>query len=714
MTWLYSCKRLWSEAAQSLRVAGSVSVILATLVLWGGFYFTTGDRQARCAAAAHYEISKAVSDAVTTYTHSCDIIAASRNIRALSELSSSHMTSAFPTANQAMQDVWNVNSILSTDQGSIAVYFPNLALSVTKSQFKFSSDLSKAFIANYPGLTYDQVLAQDLGSWHSYYSDGFCYIVRSIQDDAQATAYIIAMFSADSVFSESKRDISIIGDDSTCLYASRDNLPDNLYADLLNSLSRDRQITVNGVRYYLVRNEFSNISLYFFTLVPMLSGIMLAIRVAACAACLLLLAVPLLLLRRFEKKRTAEKEAASMTPMGAQASNPARHYTLSGLTKTLLDVEQERDYRISQQCYRHLELAPDETCMIACFALLEDQERLFDQPKGSDNKQRPITPYFILNNMLQDLLYDRHTGSLCYCGGKYIAISNLLPGETEADVREILDQVVASARNYLYLCFVAVGPLYCKGYKNFHATLTQASRRLDYERLWWRSEKVPTIAAQELTTIDFYNRIGLLNSCILENNYVKADETFQYILRNCIPCQVNQVEEAQSRLQILLDVLLSLTGYPREKLPANTVPPQNVAACQEAGSRILQEQIAAQSSTSANPAKNRIRAISEYVLENYSDSDLGVGTIAARFGMNAAYLSRAFKDSTGTNLLEFIHRTRVCAAKKFLPDYPIKEVCAMVGFADTQSFVRIFRKYEAVTPAEYKRNCVLSNDSLPE
>ena len=159
---------------------------------------------------------------------------------------------------------------------------------------------------------------------------------------------------------------------------------------------------------------------------------------------------------------------------------------------------------------------------------------------------------------------------------------------------------------------------------------------------------------------------------------------------------------------------MSLSGYPRDQLPANAVPPKTVAACQEAGDAIFCFLRKAQGSAGANPAKDRIRAISEYVQENYSDPELSVGTIAARFGMNAAYLSRAFKDSTGTNLLEFIHRMRIAASKKLLPEHPIEEVSTLVGFADAQSFVRTFRKYETISPAEFRRNCTLSGDSLPK
>lgn len=713
MAWLSSRRQLWAQAPRKFRIAGIASMLAAVLVLFLGFYCTTGDRQAQSSAAAHYTHSKAVSDAVTVYTNSCNVLAASRNIRTLSGLSDVSVLSALSSADQARQDVWNVNAILASDDSSVSVFFPVISLSVTKNQFKFSADFSRIFSASYPGLPYEKLLSQGPGSWHSYYSNDFCYIVRSILVDGQAAAYIVAKFPVTAIFGESGREVFLIGDDSTCLYASRTDLPDDLYDSLLLSLDTDRLVSVNGVQYYTIRNEFSNISLRFFTLVPVLSRKVLTIRIVCSLAFLILLSAPVILLSR-RKKAIVPAQQTEQSPLPPNGAEPVsvRHYTLSGLTKTLMDLEKERDYRISQQCYGLLRFTPDETCVVTGFALLEDQERLFDSPRDGDSTRRPVTPYFILNNMLQDLLFSRHSGGLCYCGGKYIAISNLLPGETEADIQAAAEQVAASAKNYLYLAFVTAGPFVSNGYQGFHAALTQVSQQLDYERLWWRTERAPASDAQNLNTVDFYNRLGLLSSCILENNFIKAEETFCYILQNCIPTQIQQVKEAEGRLELLLETILSLTGYSREKLPANALPPKTIAVCQSVGRQILQAQISAKTCT--NPAKDRIRAISEYVQAHYADSDLGVGTIAARFGMNAAYLSRTFKDGTGMNLLEYIHRTRVSAAKKLLPEYAIKEVWPMVGFADGQSFVRIFRKYESVSPAEFKRNCAVPNDSLPK
>lgn len=708
MAWFLNRRKLWADAPRWLRTVGITSAMFSVLALSLGFYFTTGTRQADLSTAAHYQRSTAVSDAVTAYTHSCDILASSRNVRSLAELTGSSTTQA-ALADQVMQAVWNVNAVLD-DSSSIAIYFPSISLAVTKNQFRFSADFNTIFSTNYPGLSWEQILEQSSGSWHSYCADEICYVVRSLQNGAQVSAYIVAKFPAASVFSAAGRDIAIIGDGSSCLYSSKAGLPDGFYDKLMSAIRSDRQITMGGIRYYAVRNIFSSLSLQFFTLVPVMTATVLAIRLFACILFLSLLAIPVLLLRRFEKRRRQDQQAAMETPETCEKDN---HYVISGLARGLLDIEQDRDYIFSRQFYEHIHFPPGETCLLAGFALLEDQQLLFDRSAKPDSR-RPITPYFILNNMLQDLLYDRHAGCLCYCNSKYIAVCNLLPNETEADIKAILKQVVDSARKYLYIVFVSVDPVTCQGYESLHPAITQVSQRLDYERLWWRTEKIPTTDIQERGTIDFYNRVGLLNGCMLENNYVKAEETFLSTLRDCIPAGVDQVHEAESRLHLLLGTLISLTGYPRDQLPANALPPRTVTICQEAGEQIFRAQLARKDSACANPAKDRIRAISEYVQENYSDPELGVGTIAARFGMNAAYLSRAFKDGSATNLLEFIHRTRIAAAKKLLQEHAIKEVCTMVGFSDAQSFVRTFRKYESISPAEYKRNCSFSNDSLPK
>lgn len=709
MAWVLNHWKSWADAPRWLRTSGIILLSLAVLILFSGIYFTTGTRQTDYATASQYTLAKTVSDVVGTYTRSCEILATSPNIRALSELGKSDSTRAFSLAGTVMQDVWNVNSALP-DTSTVSVIFPKTQIAVTKNQFRIHKSLSDFFSASFPGLSDEQVLSQDDSSWRSYCVDGMCYIVRSLHTDGQ-DAHILVSFPVSEVVSGGKQDITVIGDTETCMYASRNGLSDDFYEDLLSALTRNRKISISGIRYYITCNVFSNLSIRFFTLVPLLTETLLAVRIISCILFATLLAATELMLF-IHHKRSAEAKQA--TAQETQKLDAGLQYTLSGLAKTLSDLPRGRGERISQQCYKLLNLPMSEDCVVMGFTLIQDQEHLLDHKLSQQDSLRPITPYFIVNNMLQDLLYDRHIGGLCYCSDKLIALSNLLPGETEADLQGISQQIQTAAMEYLSLAFVVSEPVVSHGYAYFHETLLQVSRQLDHARLWWNSEHGSQGAPPSLDSAGFYKKLGLLNDCIQEKNYVKAEKVFHQILQSCIPKDVEQVKEAEGRLAILLDTLLSLTGYPRSLLSEDALPPKTIASCQEVAAEIFRVQLYAQTASGSTPSQERIWAITEYVAQHYSDPELGVGSIANQMGMNAAYLSRTFKMGTGTNLLEYIHKTRISAAKKLLPQYSIKEVSAMVGFVDVQSFSRAFRKFESVTPAEYKRNCSPPSSPLPE
>lgn len=99
----------------------------------------------------------------------------------------------------------------------------------------------------------------------------------------------------------------------------------------------------------------------------------------------------------------------------------------------------------------------------------------------------------------------------------------------------------------------------------------------------------------------------------------------------------------------------------------------------------------------------------EYVMDHYA-ADISVSRLAGLFGYNPNYLSSAFKRTTGQSLVQFIHRTRLDAAKILLlnSSNSIKFIAAQVGIDDEKHFMKLFRTYENTTPTRY-RNMYLRN-----
>ena len=92
-----------------------------------------------------------------------------------------------------------------------------------------------------------------------------------------------------------------------------------------------------------------------------------------------------------------------------------------------------------------------------------------------------------------------------------------------------------------------------------------------------------------------------------------------------------------------------------------------------------------------------------YIKEHFAEN-IDLEDVSRNINISPYYFSRLFKQETGENFIEFLTYTRIQKAKEYLsnPDYSIKEVCSMCGYADPNYFSRIFRKYEGVSPSEYR------------
>lgn len=96
--------------------------------------------------------------------------------------------------------------------------------------------------------------------------------------------------------------------------------------------------------------------------------------------------------------------------------------------------------------------------------------------------------------------------------------------------------------------------------------------------------------------------------------------------------------------------------------------------------------------------------IIEWIRTHY-DQPLSVASIAAQFGYHPTYLTNVFKQYTGYPILNYVHRTRITVSKNLLinPTLSVFEISEMCGFTDEKYYMKLFKKYEGLTPSQFRK-----------
>lgn len=98
-----------------------------------------------------------------------------------------------------------------------------------------------------------------------------------------------------------------------------------------------------------------------------------------------------------------------------------------------------------------------------------------------------------------------------------------------------------------------------------------------------------------------------------------------------------------------------------------------------------------------------IQKANAYIVENYS-RDISLNEIAEYVHLSPSYFSRLYKRVTKGNLVDFINSVRISQAKKLLvcSGHDIDYIAFAVGFNTHNYFTTVFRRFEGMTPSEYR------------
>jgi len=165
----------------------------------------------------------------------------------------------------------------------------------------------------------------------------------------------------------------------------------------------------------------------------------------------------------------------------------------------------------------------------------------------------------------------------------------------------------------------------------------------------------------------------LIFSAYSDFNYAKQAihyGAFDYILK---PINRSEICSALTRIETMLQA----QGHQREAL-IDAVPEQPLQ-----GKQAIEEM------------KKLIH--SEYM------NDLSMVEIADKLSFNSAYLSRLFKQETGTGFVQYLTEYRLQIAVQLMQNkgFSITEIARQVGYSDYKHFRKVFKQYKGKSPSEY-------------
>ena len=96
--------------------------------------------------------------------------------------------------------------------------------------------------------------------------------------------------------------------------------------------------------------------------------------------------------------------------------------------------------------------------------------------------------------------------------------------------------------------------------------------------------------------------------------------------------------------------------------------------------------------------------IIEYIHNNYSDNLLCIDSVASRFGLTVPYLYQLFKALRKATFSDYLENLRIKKACELLAgsDLTVDEIAAKVGYGNSRSFRRAFKRKEGVIPTAYR------------
>ncbi len=387
---------------------------------------------------------------------------------------------------------------------------------------------------------------------------------------------------------------------------------------------------------------------------------------------------------------------------------------LSRLLKGLVDPDS-----LSAEAFAHMGIRFESARFAVAVIDIEDCSTFPDM----ETERRWAIIRDILTNICREFVNHNHTSYVLEMDRNRLAV--LINVRTEPDHKAMaeLESALGQAMQFLSAKFgmmtsLGIGDIH-HGFSEIGTCYEEALQALEYRIIAGKGHLIRYTDLQHADPQYFYPidvELQLMNS-IKNGDFAAADRLLDTIYAMNFQSRSISLELGKCLYFNMVSTLLRIWNdlsrrIVIEGLGADFNPLKRVSECNtvadmhEEMKAIYKAICLSVSAAQKDPGGRLADDIARYIEEHYADNSLSLNSISEAFGLTPQYVSHYFKRWKGQNLGDFMAKIRVGQAKRLLRDnaLTLNQIAEAVGYANDAVLIRVFKKFETVTPGKYRES----------
>jgi len=360
---------------------------------------------------------------------------------------------------------------------------------------------------------------------------------------------------------------------------------------------------------------------------------------------------------------------------------------------------------------------------IFCVVLfyIEDFNKLFEEAslKESDSMEQVKLVHFIISNVIEELVGKNHYGLVTEVDDMVAYLVNVNEEHTtriEDELMEIASKAQEFIKDNFFVHFtVSIGGVH-KTLAGIPLSYREAQEAMEY-RIVMENEKIIRYGQIQNPENHYDYPLEIeqqLINAIKIGDLKTAREIVNEVFRRHFSGEMMSIQMVKclffdlvsTMIKALNDInLMNSNIFIEELNPISRLLCSNTVMEMKCQMMEILERVCQYVEYSSKDRNKKITEQIVSIIENsYTDDNLSISSIACRFGLTAPYVSKIFKDTMGEGIQDYINKIRLNKAKALLLGGPanLEHIARKVGYSNSNGLIRVFKKYEGVTPGQFR------------